>query len=121
MFSNYCIFYNNTVGGNVYIYLEGNTGTSSRSNIIMNNSPSGGVIYVTGSGNYTLIECIFDQNRNILIYVDIGILKLINCYYLTGSSSSHGPINNSLIFSNTKTYTHSIYFIYFCSFTNQAI
>ena len=66
MFSTYCSFYNNSFHSTRCIYLAGNKGNISKSNIILNNSPSDGAIYF-GSGNFYLIECIFDQNLNILL------------------------------------------------------
>ena len=51
MFSNYCTFYNYSVGDYICIYLNSFTDTISKSNIILNNSHTNGVIYVTCSGN----------------------------------------------------------------------
>ena len=113
MFSNYFTFYNNTVSGSRCIYLNGgNSHTISKSNIIFNNSHTWGVVFVY-EGNFKLNECIFDQNKNTLLYVNSGSLKLINCYLLTGSSSTHGRVTNSLISTNTNYY---IYSIYYCSY-----
>ena len=111
MFSSFCSFYNNTVKEYICVYLYSNTGTISKSNIVLNNSPSLGVIY-TYLGNYNLIECIFDQNNNILLFGNSGSLQLNNCYYLKGSSSSYGSITNSLISSNINLYS---YFFYECN------
>ena len=117
IFSNYCTFYNNTVGLYRCIDFHGYSGTISKSNIILNNSPnSNGVIYID-SGNYIFNECIFDQNKNILLYLYTGsTLQLNNCYYLTGASSTFGSITNSLIISNTNYYLYSIYSTYYCSY-----
>ena len=117
MFSNYCTFYNNTVSSFCCIYLQGKTGTISKSNIILNNSPNTnyGVVYVE-DGNYCLNECIFDKNENIIIFVNSGILQLINCYYLTGSSSFSGLITDTLKFTKTNYQIHSIYFTFYCSY-----
>ena len=47
MFSNYCTFYNNSVSSYSCIYLVGKSGTISKSNIILNNSPTNyGLVYV---------------------------------------------------------------------------
>ena len=122
MFTHYCTFYKNTVSSYICIYLHGNSGTISKSNIIFNNSPVNyGVIYVIGSGNYNLNECIFDKNQNILLYVNTGSLQLINCYYLTGSYSTSGSVINLLISTNTNYYLHSIYFTYYCSYSSDLI
>ena len=120
MFSNYCTFYNNTVIRYWCIYLRGDPGTISKTNIILNNSPDtsfGGVVYVH-TGNCNLKECIFDQNKNILLYRASGTLQLINCYYLKGSSSRFGSITNSLISTNTKYY---IYSTYYCSYSHPKL
>ena len=70
MFSNYCTFYNNYVRDYWCIYLQGNSGTISKSNIILNNSPSYGVVYVESEGNYILKKCTFDQNKDNLIFIN---------------------------------------------------
>ena len=57
----------------------------------------------------------FYQNKDILIYISGSSLQLINCYYLTGSSYS------SLINTNTNYYLYSIYFTYYCSYSNPPI
>ena len=123
MFSNYCTFYNNTASTDRCIYLNGNICTISKSNIILNNSPSTnyGVVYLY-SGNIILKECIFDQNKDILLYANSGsTLQLINCYYLTGSSSIYGSVANSLIITNTNYYLYSIYSTYYCSYSNPKL
>ena len=105
MFSDYCTFYNNSAISHNCIWLVGNTGTISKSNIILNNSPkSYGVVQVSYSGNYILKECIFDQNQNTLLSVNEGSLQIINCYYLTGSSSTYGSISNTLLIKQTNTF-----------------
>ena len=118
MFSNYCSFYNNTVSSFSCIHFCSNVGTISKSNIILNNSPSFGVVFVE-IGNYILKECIFDKNKNILLYVgSVSTMQLNNCYFLTDSSSTYGSITNSLIITNTYYYLYSIYSTYYCSYSN---
>ena len=46
------------------------TCTVSKSNIILNDSPSNYGVFTVWSGNYILEECIFDQNKDILLYVN---------------------------------------------------
>ena len=117
MLNNFCTFYNNTVRDYWCIYLQFNTVTISKSNIILNNT-NYGVVFVTNSGNYILNECFFDKNKDILLFVDSGTLELINCYYLTGSFSTSGLVSNTLIHSITHIYQHSTYFTYYCSINN---
>ena len=74
MFSNYCTFYNNTVSSDRCIYLQGNSGTISKSNIILNNSPTNYGVVTLWVGNYILKECIFDQNKDNLIFINSGSL-----------------------------------------------
>ena len=98
------------------IYLYGNSGTISKSNIILNNSPTNYGVVTLWVGNYILKECIFDQNKNNLIFINSGsTLELNNCYYLTGSYHS------SLFNTSTNYYLHSIYFSYYCSYSNVDI
>ena len=113
MFINYCTFIKILLYLLLVFFLQGNSGTISKSNIILNNSSSLGVVY--GQGDYILKECIFDQNKNILIYFNTGTLQLINCYYLTGS------YHNSLIYTNTNYYLHSIYSTYYCSYSQPIL
>ena len=115
MFTNYGTFYKNTVSADRCIYFVANKGAFSQCNIILNNSPTLGVVYISASGIYNLNECIFDQNKNILIALYSGTLQLINCYYLNGS------YHNSLIITNTNYYLHSIYLTYYCSYSNPPI
>ena len=104
MNSNFCTFYNNSVNGYyICIAFDGNTGNLSNSNIIQNNSPTYGVIYLTNSGNYFLNHCIFRNNLNILLFVNSGKLTLNNCLsdqnYLI-----NGNIISNLIITNTQTF-----------------
>ena len=78
MFSYYCIFYNNTVKDYWCILLNSNSDTISKSNIILNNSPTNFGVVTLWGGNYILKECIFDQNNNTLIFINSGTLELNN-------------------------------------------
>ena len=120
MISNYCTFYNNTVSSGTCIHLTGYPGTISKFNVVLNNSPNSyyGVVYVNGFSTYILNEFIFDQNKDILLYVNSDPLRLENCYFLTGSSSQHGSVINSLISTKTNYY---IYSTYYCSFYHQKL
>ena len=121
MLSNYCTFYNKTVYQNSVISFEFNTGSITKSNIILNNSPdSGSGILFLSRGDYNLIECIFDQNKDILLYSISGTIQLIDCYYLRGSSLSYGSVTNTLIKTNTNYYDYPIYFTYYCSYKNPS-
>ena len=114
LFSIYCTLYNNTVSFYNCIYLNSETGTISKSNIISNNSPSYGVIFVDSVGNYILTECIFDKNQNVLLYIS-GKLTLHNCFILSGSSIISGIVSNSIIYKITNYYQHTIYSTFYCS------
>ena len=115
MLSKYCTIYNNTVSSYICINLQGSSGNISKSNIILNNSPNSnyGVISLWVS-NFNLNECIFDQNKDILLYVLSSTLQLINCYYLTGSSSIIGSVSDFLINKITNYNSHEIYHTYYC-------
>ena len=115
LISNYCTFFNNTVRDFVCISLYGNSGNINRCNIINNNSPIRGIICVYEKGFYFLTECIFDNNINVLLYIFSGNLTLNNCYYLSGSSSTHGYISNNLIITKTNFYSFENYNTFYCS------
>ena len=122
MDSIYCTFYNNSVSDSRCINLVGNTGNINKSNIIINNSPSlyYGVVYVY-SGSYSLYECIFDKNQNILLYVRTGSLTINNCYInhynsnITTNLGTNPIFSPFLIESITKYYTHNNYKTFYCS------
>ena len=105
----------------ICIYFSSWLGILPRSNIILNKSPNGGLISVFGNGKYNLTESIFDKNHGLLLNAYLGSLLLINCYYLTGSSSTFASVSGSLINTNTNYYEHSIYFTFYCSYENPPI
>ena len=118
MFSNFCTFYNNT-DSYAYgcIYLSGNKGTISKANFILYDGP---IVVYANSGDHNLFECIFDQNKNILLSANSGsTLQLNNCYYLTGSTSTIGSIINLLIPTSTDYLLHSVYSTFYCSYYNN--
>ena len=94
----YCTFSNNKVLSNICIGLISNSGTISFSNIVHNNSPSSGVITVTGS--YKMDYCIFSSNQNTLFQLDSGSLDISHCMI---SHSSYISIKTSVLTSNNNT------------------
>ena len=126
--SNYCnrlncqfsTFFNNTA--TLAICLDYRFGSNDRIskylNIILNNSPSHwGVIYSEYS-IISLLNCIFQQNQNILFSNDQGTIKIENCLINHISNSlSNGILQlinstNSNIFYQTLNLQHFI--TYFC-------
>ena len=123
MFSHSCTFYNNTVSSEICIYLLGSISNIFRSNFILNNSPSNGVLFFTNSCIYYIFECIFNENKNILFYVDLGNVELINCFINHQSSSITTDTKTqpifipTLIITKAIVYEHSIYSTFYCSYS----
>jgi len=80
--SSYCTFANNKVSESKCIYIFSSIGTSSMSyaNIVHNNSPSIGVVYVQGDGLKKMMNCIFKNNHNYLFYVHSGFLEVSDSF-----------------------------------------
>jgi len=87
--SSYCTFSNNNVstGCIITIMMTFFAGTMSSTNIVHNNSPLQGVIYV-GDGNPKMSYCILSWNRNTLFYSIYGYLTI-----------SHSIISHDYTFS----------------------
>ena len=112
---NLCTFYNNTANSDRGFHLKGTSGTIYKTNIINNYIPLKGIIYVENNGIYNLVECIFINNYITLFHIESGSLNLLNCYYLSGTSSSIGTINNNLVVTITIEFTHDSYNTFYCS------
>ena len=77
--SYYCTFYNNSEIQYTIIHFQSGTGGNlSNWNIINNYGKDRGIIYIW-SVHYKLIECIFINNKIVLLYIDSGTLTLLNC------------------------------------------
>jgi len=113
--SNYCTFSNNHVEHYICIYFYRNTGTMSFSNIVHNNSPVLGVVYLENGGSYKMMNCIFDMNQNCLFYTVSSNLEIYHSFInQIGITSSNN--NNSLM--KFGTYHISFYSSHYCHSDN---
>jgi len=109
----HCTFSNNKVSGYICISLSSNPGTMSSANIIHNDSPSHGVIYVEGSKTPKMTYCIFQNNQNTLFYVNSGSVEVSHSFIDHSSSflfSDNIIVSTSNNNSFTKTITYQIHF-----------
>jgi len=76
-----CTLSENSASKDITLWMRGGFGRRnvSNSNIVHNNSTETGVVYITGDGDFTMINCIFKNNTNTLFYVYSGIIKVFNC------------------------------------------
>ena len=124
MNSNFLTFYNNKVKNYNCIMLNGNNGIILKSNIINNDSPyKNGVLYVMNSLNYSFYECIFDKNHHTLIFIESGLIFLINCSINHDISRITTDLGNQpyilpFLYTVTNYYSHDIYY---CSQINNFI
>ena len=92
--SSHCTFSNNEVFKRICVRFYSTSGSVSMSfaNIVHNNSPGDGVVYVHGTDTKNLMYCIFHNNSNYLFYISSGYLRV-----------SHSFIDHSSSFSLTAT------------------
>jgi len=107
--SSHCTFSNNKVSDGICIYFFSNPGTISMSyaNIVHNNSPSDGVVYVNGAFPM-MMYCIFKNNQNTLFCVWSGSLEVSHSFIdHSGSSFSRSTTVST---SNNNSFTNTITF-----------
>jgi len=117
----FCTFSNNEVSYGICIYLYSTSGTISISyaNIVENNSPSLGVVFVDGGGSRKMMNCIFQNNQNYLLCVATGSLEVSHSFIghsifsFSFSKSVSCSQNNS--FSYQKTYQIQFFKSIFCN------
>ena len=107
--SSHCTFSNNKVSDNICILFVYSSGTipMSYANIVHNNSPSYGVVYVEGAGSRMMMYCIFKSNQNYLFCVRGGSLGVSHSFIdhsTSFSTSTAVSISNNNSFTNTITY-----------------
>jgi len=108
--TSHCTFSNNKVSNGICIFFSSSSGTISMSyaNIVHNNSPSIGVVYVREAGSRKMMYCIFNKNQNYLFCVYGGSLELLHSF-IDHSTSSFSTLtvvstSNNNSFTNTITY-----------------
>jgi len=114
--SSYCTFNENIVSYSSCLFFEFQSGTMSYSNIINNNSPSHGVIFIN-IGSPKMMYCIFWNNKNNVFYVHMGSLELSHSFIDHLSSISSGKsvsiaTNNS--FTSMMTYQIQFFNSHYC-------
>jgi len=109
-------FSNNIVSAYISIAFSFNSGTISNSNIIHNNSPTNGVLYVW-DGNHYLKTCVFYRNMNTLLHVRAGSLTLSDSNIDHIGTILNGAVTTSNNNSFTKTNSYQIEFFgtHFCN------
>ena len=117
----HCTFSNNNASGNICILLYLSTGTISISsaNIVHNNSPVDGVVYVTGGGTPKMMYCIFQNNQNYLFCVLAGSLdishSLIDHSSLSFSTSITIITETNNTFGTTEPYQILFFNSHYCN------
>ena len=78
----YCNVLDTYIGGSYVLYLASGTSlkTFDKCNIINNTSPSIGVIYIDGNDGGKINECIFSNNKDVLIGVPSSTVFVTNCW-----------------------------------------
>jgi len=117
----FCTVSNNKVSsGGICVYLSKGTGTITYTNIVHNNSPAYGIVYISLSGSYSMNFCVFNMNQNTLFCVYTGTLKVfhsfINHIGLISVSTPVSTFNNSITIKSTYLYYH--YSSVFCNADN---
>ena len=118
--SSHCTFSNNKVSGSMCIPIYSPTGAVSMSyaNIVHNNSPGFGIIYLYGSGSKKMMYCIFRNNQNYLFYVFSGSLEVSHSFidhseYFSSKVAVSTSTNNS--FTYRITYQLQFFKSYYCN------
>jgi len=113
----FCNFANNRVNNWICLYFYGNSGVLASSNIVHNNSPTEGVVYLQSAVEYTISKCIFTNNRNTLFYrYNAGWLTIIDSHISHTDTLTYGfsiEMTNN-IYSFTKSYGISLFRSVYC-------
>ena len=110
----HCTFSNSKVSDSIciHIYSSSVTISISFSNIVHNNSPNYGVVFVEGAGQKKMLYCIFQNNQNYLFYVQSGSLEVSHSFIGHSSSqiSTSTVVSTSTNNSNINRMTYQIQF-----------
>jgi len=108
--STHCTLSNNIVSYSICIDFYSNSGTLSSANIVHNNSPSRGVIYISG-GSSKMEHCIIQNNQNTLFNIAAGTLEISHSLIdHSGKFSTSTSVSTSNNITFTKTITYQIHF-----------
>ena len=111
--SSHCTFSNNKEFDRICIFFSSSSGATpmSYANIVHNNSPSWGVVYVSGGGSTNMLYCIFQNNQNCLFCVNDGSLEVSHSFIdHTGSFSTRTAVSTSTNNSFTHRITYQLHF-----------
>jgi len=118
----FCTFSNNNVGSWTCISFYSTTGitvTMSFSNIVHNNSPSYGVVTVSGIGSRKMMYCVYKNNQGYLFYVLSRSLEVSHSFIdhseSSLSTSSAVTIANNNSFTSEITYQIQLFQSYYCN------
>jgi len=118
--SSHCTFSNNKVSQYICNWFESYSGTISMSyaNIVQNNSPNYGVVFVCGDGIRKMMYCIFKNNQNTLFCVYGGSLEVSHSFIdhsVSFSTSTAVSTSNNNSFTNTITYQLQFFNSFHCN------
>jgi len=118
--SSHCTFSNNKVSDYICIHFTSASGTISISyaNIVHNNSPSYGVVYVEGEGSINMMYCIFQNNQDSLFCVYSGSLEVSHSFLdhsASFSTSTSVSTSNNNSFTNIITYQLQFFNSLYCN------
>jgi len=108
--NSYCTFSNNKVFSGGCIHFVANNGFMAFVNIVHNNSPSNGILYISG-GSPKMHYCIFDENHDKLLYITSGSLEISHSF-ISHSGITSSLNNNSLI--KKQTYQFQFFNSHLC-------
>ena len=103
--SSFCTFSNNKVSQSRCVSISSSSGIISISfaNIVHNNSPSNGVVYVSEAGARIMMYCIFQNNQDFLFCVSSGSLEISHSFIDHSESSFSTSIEVSTSNNNSMT------------------
>jgi len=122
--SSHCTFSNNKALGSNCLFINSNKGIISFSNIVHNDSPLYGVIYVCGESQFKMTYCIFNRNSETLFYLFSGTLEVSHCFIThngTLSSLTTLSTSNNNSFGNRQTYQIQFFSSHYCVADNPLL
>jgi len=115
--SSLCTFSHNKVSDSrcIYIYYSSGIISMSYANIVYNDSPSYGVVYIAGTGIRKMVYCIFQNNQDYLFCIWGGSLEVSHSFIDHSSSSFSTSAAVSTATNNSFTYRITYQIQYFNS------
>ena len=108
--SSFCTCSNNYASNSICVYFYSNSGTMSYANIVHNNSPGYGIVFVWNGGPKVYYS-IFDMNQNALFCIYAGTLTVSHCFIShSGSFSASRSVSSSINNTFTRVQTYQIQF-----------